>query len=159
VFAVSGVNTISFAIVASEAMKDGLLGFAVERIDPDADERYFMPGFKVFRSVIPQPQVGVQVSTFEHPVQSLLWDDFTAKESHVYTYVFHPIKGKPRKLDRGSPPLSIKVRTPVGRVVLEVTVVGLAASADPWCSTCPLPSRRALSCLMSGLRRLYAGSS
>src|SRR5262249_52421424 len=77
----------------------------------DADERYFMPGFKVFGSVIPQLQVGVQVSTFEHPVQSLLWDDFTAKEGHVYTYVFHPIKGKPRKLDRGSPTLSIDVRT------------------------------------------------
>jgi hypothetical protein len=51
-----------------------------------------MSDFKVFRSVIPQPQVDVQDNTFEHPVQSFLWDDFTAREGHLYTYVFHPIK-------------------------------------------------------------------
>lgn len=111
VFAVSGVYTISFAIIAGELMKEGLLGFAVERIDPVADEQFFMAGFKVFRSVIPHPQPAQLVSTFEHPVQSFVWDDFTVKPDHEYTYLFHPIKGKPTNLDRSSPPLSITVRT------------------------------------------------
>ena len=113
VFAVAGVNTVSFAVVASAATKEGLLGFAVERIDPETDERWYMSGFKVFRSVVPMPEAGerFQVSTFEHPVQSFVWDDFTAQPHHEYRYVFHPLKGRARNLDRRSRPLSIRVRT------------------------------------------------
>jgi hypothetical protein len=44
VFAVTGVNTISFAIEADAPARKGLLGFAVERADPTGDERFFMFG-------------------------------------------------------------------------------------------------------------------
>ncbi len=111
VFAVSGVNTISFGIYASEDAKSGLLGFGVERVDPAKNERYTMPGFKVFKSVVPQPTADTQVSTMDHPVQSFVWDDFTAKANHEYEYVFHPIRGTPKNLDRSAKPISIKVRT------------------------------------------------
>ena len=111
VFAITGINTISFGIKASESAKKGLLGFAVERIDPDEDEHYTVPGFKVFRSVVPKPTKDTHVSTMDHPVQSLVWDDFTAKPDHEYEYVFHPIKGKPKKLDRSEKPVSIRVKT------------------------------------------------
>lgn len=110
IFAVSGVNTVSFAVTATDAARKDLLGFAVERYDPKEDERYFMPGYKVFKSVIPHPNELTQVSTFEHPIQSFVWDDFTGKPDREYEYFFHPIKGKPRNLDRGDP-VSIKVRT------------------------------------------------
>ena len=111
VFAVSGVNTISFAIVAGKQLRDGLLGFSVERVDPVANERAFVPGFKVFESVIRQPDENTQVSTFDHPVQSFLWDDFTARPGQSYEYLFHPVKGRPKNLDHSSPPLTIEVRT------------------------------------------------
>lgn len=111
IFAVSGVNTISFGIDAGEAARQGLLGFAVERIDPVEDERYFMPGFKVFPSVEPFPTPEVVTSTWEHPVQSFVWDDFTAKPDHEYEYLFYPIKGRPKKLDRSSEPVPVRVRT------------------------------------------------
>ncbi|GAA3069207.1 phospholipase D-like domain-containing protein [Pseudonocardia yunnanensis] len=111
VYAVSGTNTISFAIDGADTTTDGLLGFAVERIDADLDERYYLPGFKVFASVVPNPAPYVQVSTFEHPMQSFLWDDFTAQPDHEYTYVFHPLKGRPRKIDRSARALAITVRT------------------------------------------------
>jgi phosphatidylserine/phosphatidylglycerophosphate/cardiolipin synthase-like enzyme len=111
IFAVSGVNTISFGIKADEKAKKGLLGFAVERIDPAADERYTMPGFKVFRSLIPKPTEDTHATTWDHPIQSLVWDDFTAKPDHEYEYVFHPLKGKPKKLDRSAKPISIRVKT------------------------------------------------
>jgi hypothetical protein len=42
VFAVTGVNTISFGIEAKEEATPGLLGFAVERVDPAGNERYIM---------------------------------------------------------------------------------------------------------------------
>lgn len=111
VFAVSGVNTISFAIDAAEATRQGLLGFAVERIDPAENQRYYMYGFKVFKEVIAHPQENIQVSTYDHPVQSFSWDDFTAKPDREYEYRFHPLKGEPRNLDRSTPAMSIKVRT------------------------------------------------
>ena len=111
VFAVSGVNTVSFGVIASEQTKEGLLGFAVERIDRPSGAARFMPGFKVFASVIPAPAEGLQVSTFDHPVQSFVWDDFTARPKCEYVYRFHPIKGRSGSLDRRSRPLSITVRT------------------------------------------------
>jgi phosphatidylserine/phosphatidylglycerophosphate/cardiolipin synthase-like enzyme len=111
VFAVSGANTISFGIEAEEDARRGLLGFAVERIDPEENERYIMPGFKVFRSVIPNPTPDMAVSTWEHPVQSFVWDDFTAKPKHDYEYLFYPIRGVPKNLDRSAKPISIRVRT------------------------------------------------
>lgn len=110
VFAVAGVNTVSFAIEATKAAQKGLLGFGVERADPAEDERYAIPGFKVFRSVVPHPTKDTRASTFEHPIQSFVWDDFTAKPGRRYTYFFHPIKGKPKKLDRRAP-ISIAIET------------------------------------------------
>lgn len=49
--AVTGINTISFAIAHGDADTSGLLGFAVERYDHTENERYYMFGFKVFRSL------------------------------------------------------------------------------------------------------------
>lgn len=111
VFAVSGVNTISFGIKTTEKARRGLLGFAVERVDPVADERYVMPGFKVFRSLIPNPNLTTRVSTWDHPLQSFVWDDFTAKPGQKYEYLFYPLKGKPKNLDRSTEPITIRVQT------------------------------------------------
>jgi phosphatidylserine/phosphatidylglycerophosphate/cardiolipin synthase-like enzyme len=111
VFAVSGINTVSFAITASGAARKGLLGFVVERADPQERERYVMPGFKVFRSVIPHPDEKTTVSTFDHPVQSFVWDDFTAKPSYRYEYSFFPLRGTPKNLDRSARPIRVAVRT------------------------------------------------
>lgn len=111
VSAVAGTNTVSFAIDADPAITAGLLGFAVERHDPAEDERYFVQGFKVFPSVIAQPAEDTVVTTFDHPIQSFVWDDFTAKTGRGYTYFFHPIKGKPKNLDRSAAPVPIDVQT------------------------------------------------
>jgi hypothetical protein len=56
IFAVTGINTVSFAIAADAAARNGLLGFAIERVDPVENERSYVRGFKVFKSVIPIPQ-------------------------------------------------------------------------------------------------------
>src|SRR5829696_7573184 len=93
VTAVTGTFTLSFAIDADDAARTGLLGFAVERHDPTENERYYVYGFKVFPSVIPNPTDDTVVTTFDHPIQSFVWDDFTAKPGRAYTYYFHPLKG------------------------------------------------------------------
>jgi phosphatidylserine/phosphatidylglycerophosphate/cardiolipin synthase-like enzyme len=111
VFAVTGPNTISFAITADANAKKSLLGFAVDRSDPTENQHFTMSGFKVFRSIIPHPDEDTQVSTADHPIQSFVWDDFTAKPNRLYEYSFQPIRGKPKALDRTAKPLRIKVRT------------------------------------------------
>src|SRR4051794_7392378 len=91
-FAVTGVNTVSFAITATSGAKTGLLGFAVERGEGGKDFSY-RRGFKVFKSVLPKPTPDDRISTKDRPVQSLVWDDFTAAPDTVYVYRFHPLRG------------------------------------------------------------------
>ena len=111
VFAVTGINTVSFGIVADDAAKRGLLGFAVERWDPTENERYIMPGFKVFPSLVSDPAEDLRVSTWEHPIQSFVWDDFTAKPGRKYEYSFRPLRGSPKNLDRSAKPFTIRIET------------------------------------------------
>ena len=110
VFAVSGTNTVTFGIDASAAARKGLLGFAVERIDPVADERYFLPGFKVFEALIPNPDDETRVKSSEHPIQDFLWSEFTCKPGQDYEYLFYPVRGKPKNQERGAP-VSISIKT------------------------------------------------
>src|SRR5689334_20930971 len=100
VFAVAGTNTVSFGVRATATARKRLLGFAVERIDVTANERHYVDGYKVFRSIIPNPGPDTAVSTYDHPIQSLVWDDFSARPGRVYQYVFHPLKGTPSAIDR-----------------------------------------------------------
>src|SRR5215213_5736794 len=102
VLAVSGTNTISFAISAGKAGTKGLLGFAVERSDPGGKQDFYAFGFKVFPSVIAKPDEKTRVKTSRHPMQSFVWDDFTAKPDHKYEYIFHPLKGTSKKLRTAS---------------------------------------------------------
>ena len=110
IVAVTGVNTVSFVLLTTPVINAGLLGFAVQRTDPVADEKYFMAGYKVFKSVMPNPPTNVVVSTYEQPVQSFVWDDFTAKPDQDYTYDFYPLKGQAKNLDRSAAPLTITVQ-------------------------------------------------
>lgn len=110
VFAVSGINTVSFAVRATAAAQKKLLGFAVERSE-DGGPRKRMRGYKVFKSIIPNPDESTEVSTWDHPVQSFVWDDFTATPGTRYDYYFHPLRGTPAALDRTAPEVPIAIRT------------------------------------------------
>jgi phosphatidylserine/phosphatidylglycerophosphate/cardiolipin synthase-like enzyme len=110
-YAVSGTNTISFTIDFRQANTKGLLGFAVERIDHKKGERKFINGYKVFKKLIPDPKPDDAVSTYTHPVQSFFWDDFTAYPNTEYTYLFYPLKGSPKNLDRTAKPIELSICT------------------------------------------------
>jgi len=111
VYAVSGINTVSFAVDFEDQAAKGLLGFAVERYDPKEEERYFMYGQKVFEYAAEAIEKNAPISTYDHPVQSFVWDDFTAKPGRRYDYWFHPLRGKPKNLDRSAPPIHIGIET------------------------------------------------
>ncbi len=111
IYAVAGTNTVSFAVDATPEARKGLLGFTVERYDPATGKRTIMPGFKVFRSIIPDPKPRQMVSTYDQPMQGLLWDDFTRQPDRTYEYCFQPLRGTPSRLDRSARPVTIEVRT------------------------------------------------
>ena len=111
IYAVSGTNSISFAIDFRNATTKGLLGFAVERLNHYNGDRKYMDGFKVFEDLIKKPNQDTVVSTFSHPVQSFVWDDFACYDNTVYTYYFYPVKGTPKKPERAKNPIEISIRT------------------------------------------------
>src|ERR1700749_5149773 len=61
--------------------------------------------------LVPDPEPGLVVTTYAHPVQSFVWDDFTCQPDHRYRYAFHPLKGTPAALVRSATPLTLTIRT------------------------------------------------
>jgi len=86
------------------ARKD-LLGYAIERAELDLAgnevERYWLRGIKRFKDKDKGLPPGTPVSTAEHPIQSFLWADYTAKAGTRYRFRIVPLYGKVKnpKLD------------------------------------------------------------
>jgi phosphatidylserine/phosphatidylglycerophosphate/cardiolipin synthase-like enzyme len=108
--AIAGTYTVLLALDATEEARKGLLGFAIRRQDPTENEDYWLKASKVFKSVVPNPPPEDIYSTLEHPIQSFLWGDYTAKPDRDYVYTFRPMYGKPKKLEPG-PDVTLKVHT------------------------------------------------
>ena len=56
----------------------------------------------MFAETVPHPQVGQRYSTLEHPIQSFLWGDYSAKPGHSYEFTIRPVYGTPRNLAYGT---------------------------------------------------------
>jgi len=110
-FAVAGTNVVSFGIKADPGALNGVLGFAIKRFDHQTKKDAWVEGYKVFRSVVPDPKPTTKVLTKDHPVQSLIWDDFYVEPGGTYDYEFYPFKGTPKKPDLTTPPVTISVST------------------------------------------------
>ncbi|MFT3848523.1 MAG: phospholipase D-like domain-containing protein [Propionivibrio sp.] len=86
-------------------VRTDLLGYAIERTELDIDgnevERYWMRGIKRFKNKDKGLPPGTPISTAEHPIQSFLWADYTAKAGIRYRYRIVPLHGKVKqpKLD------------------------------------------------------------
>jgi phosphatidylserine/phosphatidylglycerophosphate/cardiolipin synthase-like enzyme len=85
--------------------RTNLLGYAIERTELDLAgnevERYWMRGIKRFKDKDKGLPPGTPVSTAEHPIQSFLWADYTAKAGTRYLFRIVPLYGtvKNPKLD------------------------------------------------------------
>ncbi len=78
-------------------IRPDLLGYGIERTELDQDgqevERYWMRGIKRFKDKDKGLGPGTPVSTAEHPIQSFLWADYTAKTGTHYKYRIVPVFG------------------------------------------------------------------
>jgi hypothetical protein len=100
--AIAGTYVVLLGIdLPDPATRRGLLGFAIHRTDHTENEQYWLPGYKTFEAINPNPTPGTLVSTREAPVQNFLWSDYTAKPAHQYTYTVVPITGAPKNLVEG----------------------------------------------------------
>ena len=96
-----------------------LLGYAIERaeLDPTGNEveRYWLRGIKRFKERDKGLPPGTLVSTAEHPVQSFLWADYTAKAGTRYLFRIVPVFGtvKNAKLDDAAA-VTLDITTEIG---------------------------------------------
>jgi phosphatidylserine/phosphatidylglycerophosphate/cardiolipin synthase-like enzyme len=103
--AIGGLHVVTLAwdfVAGQEAKRQGLLGFALERLEFKDDqliERYFLRGIKRFKAKDEGLPPGSPVPTSEHPIQSFQWGDYTAKPGTSYQYRVVPVYGQPKLLE------------------------------------------------------------
>ena len=161
--AVSGTYTVTLGFNASDEARLGLLGFAIQRTDHTEGESYWLRGFKTFESVVPDPIPGQTYTLLEHPVQSFMWGDYTAKPAHDYTYTVVALYGKPKNLVEGTP-VKVRIRTEreeTGKHVVYFNrgVAGSQAYAWKFGNKTPdeVANRKALIWLSRGLEEALLG--
>lgn len=112
--AISGNHVVTLGFDAKEAATSDLLGFAIYRTEYRKNgtirEAYWLKGYKPFEEVVSDPAPNTYYSTYEHPVQSFLWADFTVKPETKYLYKVVPVNGKPKLLTYGDP-LEVEIET------------------------------------------------
>ncbi len=108
--AVAGAYVVMLGMHMDPADCQGLMGFAIHRVDHSEGEAFWLQGLKTFAETDPGRPAGTQVSTRRHPIQGFTWSDLTAKPGHEYTYHIFALKGAPRDL-RPFADVSVRVQT------------------------------------------------
>lgn len=99
--AIAGSHTVLLALDVAEAARAGLLGFAIRRGIGQEEPRWLL-GSKVFRSIVPDPEPGRLFSSREHPIQSLIWSDYTARPGTTYRFRILPLYGSAETVEEGA---------------------------------------------------------
>ena len=101
--AIRGARTILLAMdVKTARARRGLLGFAIGRKKSNGQVKW-MHGFKAFEDTVETPKPGNRYLTFEQPIQSFQWGDYSVRPGKVVTYVVMPVRGQPDALEHGAP--------------------------------------------------------
>lgn len=101
VYAVAGTHTCVLSLDFKTKPRN-LLGLAFERRDEDG-HIIWLEGQKCFQSIVPNPVKGQKYPTYLHPIQSLMWKDFTLVPGREYTFKVTPVFGQPNQLQYGTP--------------------------------------------------------
>ncbi len=108
--AIAGTRVILTALDIDEDKRAGLMGFALKRELAAGPAGDWLKGLKVFRKNEPNPKPTAQYSTFDNPIQSFLWSDFTAKPDTDYRITVVARYGHPGNLHTGGS-VSVTIRT------------------------------------------------
>ena len=119
--AIAGTHTVLVALDCMEARRHGLMGFAFRRetVGTEDGGPKWLRSLKVFRSVVPEPHTErdpndptkpKRFSSWEHPIQSFLWGDYTARPDTLYEFTVVPMYGQPGALQPAQA-LAFRIRT------------------------------------------------
>lgn len=119
--AIAGTHTVLIALDCADQARKGLMGFAFRResVGKAGTGSKWLRSLKVFKSIVPDPKNAkdpkdpgkpARFSTWEHPVQSFLWGDYTADPDTLYKFSIVPMYGKPGAL-KPAPALDFEIRT------------------------------------------------
>jgi phosphatidylserine/phosphatidylglycerophosphate/cardiolipin synthase-like enzyme len=112
VHAIAGSHVVLLGLDVDDTARVGLLGFAIRRTDHNEQKEHWCQGYRIFEANEDHLGHGKQVSTWDNPVQSFLWNDYTAKPTHDYTFRVVPVYGTPEALERDRiPPVDVRVQT------------------------------------------------
>jgi phosphatidylserine/phosphatidylglycerophosphate/cardiolipin synthase-like enzyme len=109
--AIAGTHSVMLCFDVKKAARAGLLGFAIKR-KLGTEAARWLRGKKVFPSIEPNPAPAAQHSTWDYPIQSMLWADYTAKPGTLYRFEAYPVYGPVDRLDHREP-IIVDVRTEV----------------------------------------------
>jgi len=119
--AISGTHTILIALDCAVARRQGLMGFAFKREQVGAGDSgaKWLRSLKVFKSLVSDPlnerdpndpSQPKRFTTWEHPIQSFLWGDYTATPDTLYKFTIVPMYGRPGALQPQAG-LELQIRT------------------------------------------------
>src|SRR5437870_9479852 len=108
--AIAGTHVVLLGMDFPEQDCAGLLWFALRREDHTEGEKYWLSGYKTFKSVEPFPPPGVLYSTRQHPIQGFTWSDFSAKPDHDYTYEVFALRSAPASPQEAEK-VAVRIRT------------------------------------------------
>ena len=115
VHAVAGTYVVILGFDLPEDRCDGLLGFAIHRVDRTEGEASHLTGMKCFEATDPGFLPGAHYSTRDHPIQSFQWADYSAKPGHEYTFTVSALTGTPENLAvTASVAVDVVTESPVG---------------------------------------------
>jgi len=106
--AIAGTYVVLLGMSVDKSLVNGLLGFAIERVDHTEGERRFLQNPLLFQA----NDVGntPDHSTRRNPVQEFVWGDYAAKPNHTYSYTVTAMRGTPARL-RAAASVQVRVST------------------------------------------------
>jgi hypothetical protein len=91
--AIAGTRVVLLGLDLTEHRRRTCMGFAIQRIDHEADERVWLRGMKTFKETDPGLGPGGTVQSRHHPFQTFQWADYTAEPGRSYTYRVFAVRG------------------------------------------------------------------
>jgi phosphatidylserine/phosphatidylglycerophosphate/cardiolipin synthase-like enzyme len=90
---VAGTQVVLLGFDLTETRRKKCMGFAIQRVDHEADERVWLRGMKTFEETDPGLGPSGTVSSREHPFQTFQWADYGAQPGRTYTYRVFAVQG------------------------------------------------------------------
>lgn len=126
--AYTGSNSVLLAMNVDDAMRRGLLGFAIERVQVSTGRRTWLNGLLNFPGVNRPP--GVPTATNVAPIQKFRWADYTTTPGEKYQYIVSPVYGAPGNLKLApGPTITVQPQAAVGSHIVHFNRAAAASQA------------------------------